>query len=153
MSDNKLVDLVSNRRATYDFEVLETFEAGIVLQGTEVKSLRDNGGSLQEAYVKIIRGEAWLIGCNIAVYRFGNIHNHETRRDKKLLLHKRELEQLKVSVQQKGLTIIPLAMYLKKGRIKLRIAIGKGKKNEDKRHSIREREDKRQIAATLKKFR
>ena len=88
-------DLVSNRKATYDYEILETFEAGIALQGTEIKSLRDNGGSLQEAYVKVLGGELWLLGANIAHYRFGNIHNHEERRDRKLLMHKREIERLR----------------------------------------------------------
>ena len=87
-------DLVSNRRATHDYEILETFEAGIVLQGTEIKSIRDNGASLQEAYVKVIKNEVWLVGGNIAPYRFGNIHNHEEKRDRKLLFHKQEINRL-----------------------------------------------------------
>lgn len=143
-------DLVSNRRATHDYEILETFETGIALLGTEIKSLRDHGGSLQEAYVKVISNELWLIGCSIAPYRYGNIHNHEERRDRKLLMHKREIAKLKTAVQEKGLTIIPLAFYLKDGRVKARIAIVKGKKNIDKRHAIKERDEKRQMQKMLK---
>jgi SsrA-binding protein len=144
-------DLVSNRRATHDYEILETFEAGIVLQGTEIKSIRNHGASLQEAYIKVVKGEVWLIGSSIAPYRFGNIHNHEEKRDRKLLLHKREINRLKVATQEKGLTIIPLALYLKKGRIKVRIGIAKGKKHIDKRADIKERDEKRHLQQALKK--
>ncbi len=147
---NQSNDLVSNRRATHDYEILETFEAGIVLQGTEIKSIRNHGASLQESYVKVIKDEVWLIGCNIAHYRFGNIHNHEEKRDRKLLMHKREINRLKVATQEKGLTIIPLGMYLKTGRVKLRIGIAKGKKNFDKRAGIKERDEKRQMQQALK---
>lgn len=144
-------DLVSNRRATFNYEILETLEAGIALQGTEIKSLRNNGGTLQDAYVKVQDNEAWLIGCNIAPYRFGNIHNHEERRDRKLLLHKREIEKIEKSVSLKGLTVIPLALYLKNGRVKVRIAISKGKKSHDKRQAIQERDEKRQMNRMIKK--
>lgn len=145
-------DLVSNRRATHDYEILETFEAGIALLGTEIKSLRDHGGSLQEAYVKVLQGEVWLIGCTIAPYRYGNIHNHEERRDRKLLLHKREIQKLKESVQEKGLTIIPLAFTLKKGIVKVRIGLAKGKKSIDKRADIKARDEKRHMQQVMKKF-
>lgn len=153
MSNKKKSDLVANRRASYDYEILETFEAGIVLQGTEIKSLRNHGGNLQDAYVKVISDEAFLVGCNISQYRFGNIHNHEEKRERKLLLHKREIAQLKVASQEKGLTLIPLAIYLKEGRAKVKIALAKGKKTYDKRQAIRERDDNRQIAKVLKDFR
>ncbi len=143
-------ELVSNRKATHDYEILETFEAGIALQGTEIKSLRDRGGSLQEAYVKVVGQELWLLGSSIAHYRFGNIHNHEEKRERKLLMHKREIAHLKVAVQEKGHTIIPLSFYLKNGRVKVRIAIAKGKKTYDKRASIKERDDQRQMARALK---
>lgn len=146
-------ELVSNRRATYDYEILEVFEAGIVLQGTEIKSLRNHGGTLQDAYVKIIGSEAILIGCNIALYSFGNVHNHEEKRDRKLLLHKREILRMKVAAQEKGLTLVPLAIYLKNGRAKVKIGLGKGKKTFDKRQAIRERDDNRQIAKVLKEYR
>lgn len=153
MSAKPNAELVSNRRATFNFEILETFEAGIALQGTEIKSLRDNGGSLQEAYVKVIDSELWLIGCHIAPYRYGNVHNHEERRDRKLLMHKREIERLRIATQEKGLTIIPLAFFLKEGRVKVRIGLAKGKNTIDKRATIKERDDKRQMAKAIKEHR
>jgi SsrA-binding protein len=147
---NKPADLVSNRRAAHDYEILETFEAGIVLKGTEIKSVRNHGASLQESYIKVLNNELWLIGCSIAPYRFGNVHNHEERRDRKLLMHKREINRLKVATQEKGQTIIPLALYLKEGRVKVRLATAKGKKAHDKRADIKEREDKRSMQQALK---
>jgi len=143
-------ELVSNRRARHDYEILEALEAGMSLQGTEIKSLRDHGGSLQEAYVIIDKMEAWLKGASIAPYSFGNIHNHEEKRDRKLLLHKREIEKLKRSIKEKGLTIIPLAIYLKRGRAKVKIAVARGKKQHDKRSAIKEREHKRSMERALK---
>jgi SsrA-binding protein len=143
-------DLVTNKKAFHQYEILETFEAGIVLEGTEIKSLRDNGGSLQEAYVKVIRNEVWLIGCHIAPYKYGNIHNHEEIRDRKLLLHKREIIKLHNSTQKDGLTVVPIAFYLKDGRLKVKIAIGKGKKMADKREAVKERDDKRHMQKMLK---
>lgn len=143
-------DLVSNKRATFDYEILETFEAGISLVGTEIKSLRDNGGSLQEAYVRVINDEVWLIGCSIAPFKYGNIHNHPEKRDRKLLLHKREIAHLANGVQLKGLTLIPLAFYLKNGRVKAKIALAKGKKVHDKRAAVKERDDKRYIDKMMK---
>lgn len=143
-------DLVSNRRATFNYEILETFEAGIILQGTEIKSLRENGGSLQEAYIKVIGNELWLVGCNISHYRYGNVHNHEEKRDRKLLMHKREIARLKIATVEKGFAIIPLAFYLKNGRVKVKLAIGKGKKMYDKREAVKERDDKRQMAKAIK---
>ena len=147
MKDN---ELVSNKKASFNFEILETFEAGIILQGTEIKSLRDNGGNLQDSYIKALKGELWLINSSIAPYRFGNIHNHEERRERKLLMHKREIEQLQTASQEKGLALIPLSIYLKAGRAKLKIAIAKGKKTFDKREAIKERDDKRNIAKAMK---
>lgn len=149
----KSSDLVSNKRATFNYEILETFESGIALQGTEIKSLRDHGGSLQEAYVKIISNEIWLVGCNIAKYRYGNIHNHEEKRDRKLLMHKREIAKLKASTQEKGLTIIPLAIFLKDGRAKVKIGLAKGKNTIDKRETIKERDAKRHIDKVMKEHR
>ncbi len=143
-------DLVSNRKAYHLYEILETFEAGITLKGTEIKSLRDHGGSLQEAYVRVIQNELWLIGCSIAPYRYGNIHNHEERRDRKLLLHKREIAKLKTATQEKGLTIVPISMYLKKGRVKVKIGTAKGKKSADKRATIKERDEKRRMQRIMK---
>jgi SsrA-binding protein len=148
----KSSDLVSNRRATFEYEILEVFEAGIVLIGPEIKSLRNNGGTLQDSYVKVLKGELWLIGCNIAPYKFGNIYNAEEKRDRKLLMHKREIEKLRISVQEKGLVVIPLGIYLKEGRAKVKIAIAKGKKTVDKRQAIKERDDKREIERSLKNY-
>lgn len=153
MNEKASGDLVSNRRATFNYSLLETFEAGIVLQGTEIKSLRDHGGSLQEAYIKVMDNEVFLIGCTIAPYRYGNVHNHEERRDRKLLMQKREIEKLRVATQEKGLTIIPLAFYLKAGRVKVRIALAKGKNVVDKRASIKERDEKRHMDKIMKQHR
>lgn len=148
--NDKNTELVSNRKATFNYEILETFEAGIVLQGTEIKSLRDHGGTLQDAYIKVVQHELWLVNSNIAPYRFGNVHNHEEKRDRKLLMHKREIARLKIASQEDGHTIIPLAIFLKNGRAKVKIAIAKGKKSFDKRESIKERDDKRQMQKALK---
>lgn len=146
-------DLVSNRRATFNYEILETFEAGIVLQGTEIKSLRDNGGSLQESYIKVMDDALWLVHCHIAPYKYGNVHNHDETRDRKLLMHKREIAKLKVAMQEKGLTLIPLAFYLKEGRVKVKLATAKGKKNYDKREAVKERDEKRTISRAIKEHR
>jgi len=146
----KKSDLVSNRRAFHDYEILESFEAGIVLKGTEIKSLRSGGGGLQEAYVKVLNNEVWLVGSSIAPYKYGNIQNHEEKRDRKLLMHKREIQKLKQGTQEKGLTIVALGIYLKSGRAKVKIALAKGKKAYDKRASIKEREVKRSIDRMIK---
>lgn len=144
-------DLVSNRKAFYNYEILETFEAGISLLGTEVKSLRNHGGNLQDSYIVLHHGEAFLKNASISPYRFGNIFNHEEKRERKLLLHKKEVLKLKSLTEEKGLTIIPLAMYLKQGFIKVKIAVAKGKKDYDKRAAIKERESKREISRHLKR--
>lgn len=150
MKNKSNAELVSNRRASHNYEILETFEAGIALQGTEIKSLRENGGSLQEAYVKVLSREIWLVGCTISPYRYGNIHNHEEKRDRKLLMHKREIQTLKTATQEKGLTIIPLSLYLKEGVVKVKIAIAKGKNVVDKRLAVKERDDKRAMQKAMK---
>lgn len=143
-------ELVSNRRAFHNYEILETLEAGISLVGTEIKSLRDHGGSLQDAYIDIKKGEPYLLHASIAPYRFGNIHNHEERRPRKLLLHKREIERLQKAIAEKGLAIIPLSIFLnKKGFAKVKIAIAKGKKAHDKRAALKEKEHKRSIQRAL----
>ena len=144
-------ELVSNRRAYHDYEILETFEAGALLLGTEVKSLRNHGGSLQEAYILVDdHNNVILKNASISPYRFGNLFNHEEKRERKLLLHKREIIKLKTFSQEKGLTLIPLAIYLKEGFIKVKIGVAKGKKAYDKRAALREKEDKRAIQRALK---
>lgn len=141
-----MADLVSNRRAFHDYEIIDTFEAGIALFGTEIKSLRNHGGSLQDAYVDARKGELWLINSSIAPYSFGNIHNHDERRERKLLMHLREIDHLRKASQEKGLALIPLSIYLnKKGIAKVKIAVAKGKKAYDKRAAIKKREDARAV--------
>jgi SsrA-binding protein len=144
-------ELVSNRRATHDYEILDTYEAGIILTGTEIKSLRDHGGSLQDAYILISdRGVVILKNSSIAPYRFGSVYNHEERRERELLLHKREITKLKALSQEKGLTLIPLAIYLKNGIAKVKVGVARGKRSYDKRASIKEREHKRAIDRAMK---
>ncbi len=139
-------ELVSNRRARHDYEILDTYEAGIMLLGTEIKSLRNHGGSLQDAYVDIKGDAPWLVNASIAPYSFGNIHNHEERRPRKLLMHKGEIEKLRKQVAEKGLTLIPLSLFLnKKGFVKATIAVAKGKKSHDKRAAIKEKDIKRSM--------
>jgi SsrA-binding protein len=145
-------EIANNKKAYFDYEISDTYEAGICLTGTEIKSIRDTGASLNEAYVKVLHQEVWLIGCFIAPYSFGNIHNHEERRDRKLLLHKREIEHLKKVTKEKGFTLLPLNMYFKGGRVKLKIGIGKGRKSYDKRELIKERDEKRSLQRALKNF-
>ena len=138
-------DLVSNRKARHDYEIIDSYEAGLILKGTEIKSLRSGGGNLQEAYVKIFHGEIWLIGAYIAPYSHGNVHNHDERRDRKLLLHSYEIEKLHGGIQLKGMTLVPLAMYFKNGRVKVKIGVAKGKKKADKRSVLKERQQLRDI--------
>ncbi|MBM3197816.1 MAG: SsrA-binding protein SmpB [Chlamydiae bacterium] len=146
-------DLASNNKAFYHYEIIEMLEAGIALTGTEVKSLRDHGGNITDSYVIVSSGKAILKNASIAAYRFGNIHNHEEKRERVLLLHKQELVRLENVTQQKGLTVIPLALYLKKGKIKVKLGIAKGKKAYDKRESIKEREHKQSMARAIKQER
>ncbi len=151
MKNNKSdSELVSNRRAFHEYEILDTFEAGIILLGTEIKSLRDHGGGLQDAYIQVSDGEVFLKSSSIAPYRFGNVHNHEEKRVRKLLLHKREIAKLATLSREKGLTLIPLAMYLKKGTVKVKVAAARGKKLYDKRAALKEREEKRGMARAYK---
>lgn len=152
MNQKHANDLASNRRAFHDYEILETFEAGLVLTGTEIKSLRNGGGNLQEGYVKALGGALWLIGASIAPYSFGGVYNHEERRDRKLLMHKREIARLQEAVSQKGLTLVPLALYLNKGKVKLKLGLAKGKKRHDKRSSLIEKESQRDMQRAIKKF-
>lgn len=151
MSSKKPDDLANNKRAFHDYEILETYEAGIALLGTEIKSLREGGASLQESYVKILKNEAYLLGAHIAPYHFGNIYNHQEKRDRKLLLHQYEIKKLKKAIQEKGLTIVPIAMYLNnKGICKVKIGIAKGKKLHDKRADIKAKEEKRFVQREMK---
>jgi SsrA-binding protein len=145
--------IVENRKARHDFHIVERVEAGIALTGTEVKSLRDGGGNIRESYAQLRDGELFLIGANIAPYRQGNLQNHEPMRDRKLLLHRREIEQLGAKVAQRGMTLVPLALYLANGKVKLELGLARGKEGVDKRHAMAERDAKRQMERAVKESR
>ncbi len=142
--------IAKNRRAKFDYELLEKYEAGLVLQGTEIKSIRANQVSLQGAFVINRGGELWLMEANIAPYAHGNRENHEPKRPRKLLLHKREIGKILDGLTQKGLTIVPTMVYLKNGRAKVEIALGRGKKQRDKRQDIAKRDANRQAERALR---
>jgi SsrA-binding protein len=139
-------DLVRNRKALHIYHVLDTWEAGIALLGTEVKSLRGGHGQLQDAYVEPSGGELWLKQANISPYTFGTYANHDPLRPRKLLLHRAEINKITSRAERKGFTVIPLAIVLDaKGRIKVRIALAEGKTQGDKREALKERESKREM--------
>lgn len=134
----------TNRKARFEYFIQETFEAGLVLKGTEIKSIRKGQISLQEAYVRTDGEQAWLVGAHVAPYEHASAFQHSPDRERKLLLHKREIKELWDAVRIKGMTIIPMRVYLKAGRAKLEIGIAKGKKQYDKRESIKERDIQRE---------
>lgn len=139
-----------NRRARHDFSITETVEAGIVLTGTEIKSVRAHQVSLSEAYARIERGEAWLIGATIAPFAGGNRNNHEAKRTRKLLLRRDEIDELLGLTKQKGLTIVPLRLYInERGRAKVELGVARGKQQHDKRRDIAERDAKRDLDRAL----
>src|SRR5215813_9981937 len=144
MTPDKVV--ATNRKAYHDYEVLETYEAGIALRGTEVKSLRESRVNFKDCYAAVDNGEAWLIGCHISPYHHGSDANHEPERKRKLLLHRREIGRLLGKVAERGLTLVPLRLYFKEGRAKVELGLARGKKLHDKRAAIREREAKRELA-------
>jgi SsrA-binding protein len=143
--------IAKNRRATFDYEIMETFEAGVVLTGTEVRSLREGGGQLTDTFALVRRGEAWLHGLHIKPYSHGNRANQDPDRVKKLLLHKKQIRYLGDKTAQTGMTIIPLQLYFSEnGLVKVELGLGKGKKNYDKRDSIAKRDNDREIQRALK---
>jgi SsrA-binding protein len=142
--------IAENRRARHEYQLLERYEAGLVLTGTEVKSLRDGKAILQRAFGDLRDGELYLVGAHIPEYTQGNIQNHDPDRDRKLLLHRRELDQLVGKVQEKGLTLVPTRLYWKDGRAKVELALGRGKDVRDKRRDIADRDARRQIERALK---
>jgi SsrA-binding protein len=145
--------ITDNRQARYLYEILETYEVGIQLTGTEVKSIRAGKVNLQDGYGLIRNGEAWLINAHISPYTSsGQYFNHEPRRTRKLLLHRQEIRKLIGKVEQQGLTLVPLKMYLKRGWVKLSIGLGKGKKVHDKREDIKRRQDQRDIQRAMKNY-
>src|SRR5262247_1393009 len=138
--------VASNRKAFHDYEILETYEAGIVLRGTEVKSLRESQVNFKDCYAAVDNREAWLVGCYITPYHHGSDANHDPERRRKLLLHRREIGRLMGKVAERGLTLIPLRLYFKEGRAKLELGLARGKKLHDKRAAIRERDERRELA-------
>jgi SsrA-binding protein len=142
--------IADNRRARHDYHLLERVEAGLVLQGTEVKSLRDGRASLARAYGDVRDGEIWLVGLHISAYEQGTHGNHEPERDRKLLLHRREIERLGSRVRERGLTLIPTRLYFKDGRAKVELALARGKELHDKRRDLAAREADRQIERAFK---
>jgi len=142
--------IASNKKARHDFFIDETFEAGVVLTGTEVKSIRVNGLSLKEAYVRIAEGEAWIFGVHIKPYAQGSYNNADPDRERKLLLHKRQIRYLFEHVRQKGNTVVPTKVYYERGRVKIEIGLARGKHAYDKRASIAKRDADRDIERTLK---
>lgn len=144
--------LIKNKRATFDYELLETFTAGIVLTGTEIKSLRLGKASLVDTYCYVERGEVWVKNMNISEYFYGTYNNHAARRDRKLLLNKKEIRKLQATAKDNGFTIIPTRLFINdRGLAKVVIALAKGKKEYDKRQSIKERDDKREMSRVFMK--
>jgi|RhiMetdeSRZDD1v2_1073273.scaffolds.fasta_scaffold1565709_1 SsrA-binding protein len=135
----------TNRRARHLYEILETIEAGLVLRGTEVKSLRDGQVNFKDSYATVRNSEAWLLGCHISPYSHGTDANHDPERDRKLLLRRREISRLTGKIAERGLTLVPLRLYFKSGRAKVELGLGRGKKLHDKRSAIRERDVKREM--------
>jgi SsrA-binding protein len=145
--------IASNRRARHEYEILETLEAGLVLRGTEVKSLRDGQVTFKDSYATVRNGEAWLMGCHISPYSHGTDANHEPERDRKLLLHAREITRLVGKISEKGLTVVPLKLYFKDGRVKIELGLARGRKLHDKRAALREREVRREMDKAARAFR
>ena len=141
--------VADNRRARFDYEIVETIQAGIVLTGTEVKSLRDNKVTIGEAYASVEDGELWLINSHVPEFLQANRFNHEPRRRRKLLVKRREIDRMLRSIAREGMTLVPLKLYFEKGRAKIDLAIAKGRKAHDKRHAIKERDWNRDKARLI----
>ncbi len=144
--------MIQNRKARFNYQIEDTMEAGLVLKGTEVKSIRAGEAALTDGYITLRDDEAWLVGMYVKAYAQGSYLNHDERRDRKLLLHKRELRELDKAIDRKGMTIVPLKLYFKGGVAKLQIGIARGKKVADKRSTIKERDDQRETDRSIKKM-
>lgn len=155
MSDKprEIRSIAQNRKARFAYHVLDELECGIELKGTEVKSLRDGNGSLAEAYARIVKGELWLIGMHVPEYAQGNVHNHKPTRERKLLAHRREIEKWHKAVKEKGVTLVPLEIYFKGSKVKVRVGLCRGKKLYDKRQVQRDRTDRRTIERAMSRRR
>jgi SsrA-binding protein len=145
--------IADNRKARHEYHLLDRVEAGIALTGTEVKSLRAGRVTLAQAYAEVRDGEAWLLGAEIAVYDQGNRANHDPARPRKLLLHRRQIDSLYGTVREKGLTLVPTRLYFKDGRVKIELAVARGKEQRDKRRDLADRDARRQIERALKRRR
>ena len=142
--------IVRNKRARLDYEILDAWEAGLVLTGTEVKALRDGRANLTDAFGIVNEGEVFLLNLHIGAYGHGNVFNHEPTRTRKLLLHKREIRRMIGAVERQGLTLVPLDLYFKHGRVKTRIALARGKQQHDKREDLKKKDADREIARALR---
>ena len=142
--------IATNRKARHNYTILSTYEAGLVLQGTEVKSLRDGGASIVEGFCQFTRGELWLENIHIAEYGRGSWTNHAARRRRKLLLHRQELRKLEQKTKETGYTIVPLQLYFRDGRAKAEIALAQGKREYDKRHALKEAQDRREAQRAMR---
>jgi SsrA-binding protein len=138
-----------NRKARHEYEILDQLECGIVLKGSEVKSIRNGKISIDEAYARVKGGELWLIGCDIAEYPQATVMNHEPRRERKLLLHKQEFRKFAESANQKGLTMVPLEVFFSRGIVKVKVAVAKGRKLYDKREKLRRQSDRKEIRGAM----
>lgn len=143
--------IAENRRASFEYYLEERFDAGLVLVGTEIKSIRSHSVNIGDAYIQVFKGEAYIYGMNIPVYRQGNIFNHDPLRTRKLLLHKREITRLEKAVKEKGYTIVPTKLYLENGFAKVQIALAKGKKLYDKREDLKRKSQEKEMRQTLGK--
>ncbi len=145
--------ICQNRKALHEYHILERLECGMVLTGTEVKSLRDGKASLEDAYAKFDQGEVWLVGCDIPEYKMGTHFNHKPKRPRKLLLHRSEIDKFAGKATQRGFTLIPLRLYFRQGKAKVEIAIAQGKKQYDKRESLKKAEAQRDIKRAMRRDR
>ena len=149
---DEIIEIAQNRKARFNYEIIETFEAGLVLRGTEVKSIRQKQANIAESYARIKNGEAFIVGMNISVYERGNIFNHEPLRERKLLMHKSEIKRLTGKLKEKGYTLVPLRLYFKSGRVKIELALAKGKAVHDKRRTIQKRDMDRDMQREIKRY-
>ena len=141
---------INNRKANFDYEILETYETGIVLKGTEIKSIRNGSANLKDSYAIIKNNELFLLNMHISEYDHGNIFNHNETRTRKLLMHKKEILKINSKIQLEGLTLVPLKLYFKRNKVKILLGLAKGKKNYDKREAIKEKDIKRELQKQLK---
>lgn len=145
--------VVRNKKARHEYFIDETYEAGVSLRGSEVKSLRAGRGNLTDAYAEVREGELYMVGCHISEYPQANQFNHPPRRDRKLLMHRREIDKLAVKIDQRGYTLIPLSLYFRNGKVKVELGLGRGKRQYDKRATERKREHDREARAALSRSR